>query len=341
VSPGDLVLWTTDLNIRALQQAQTSQILQAGIQGIPSSVCGPTVRNRFGYVVFQTMQGADGLDAGFAFAADAAVVEGIVGSTFGVPVMPMADGADAGQTTPLLYNEVIAGGNYGTKIPASPVAYAPILSGIRMNDADGLQEDVVIQAPIQGPLGGSGLSLHVFWFDRNDSNRSADLVIWDDQEGQCSQTYPLPRELNLALYNHGVRLGEFSRSSWTNLNAAGAEFNIDQSVTDVISAVKPDPIRGYGSGQYCAPDYWTERNIGEFLRYDGALSGYVEYTLDEIGEPAAPGWVNSAAVAFHLQQVNGVLRGEPAAVQECSNGSCGPFGQLGWTNHMSLDRGKH
>jgi hypothetical protein len=339
VSPGDLVLWTTDLNIRALQQNQTSQILQAGIQGVPSSVCGPTTRNRFGYVVFQTMEGADGQDAGFAFAADAAVVEGTIGSTFGVPVMPMADGKDSvAQTTPLLYNEVIAGTQWGTKQPASPVAVAPILSGIRMNDADGQQEDVVIQAPIQGPLGGSGMSLHVFWFDRNDKDRVADLVIWDDQEGFCSQTYPLPRELNLVLWNHFVSVRDFpSRANWTNLNG---EFNVDQSVTDVISAVKPDPITGYTSAEYCAPDYWTERFIAGPLRYDGALSGYVEYTLDEIGEPASPGWVNSAAVAFHLQQVNGNLRA-PAIASQCSNGGCGIFGQLGWTSHMSLDRGKH
>lgn len=321
VSSGDMVLWTTDPAVRTLQQQQTSQIAQAGVQNVPSSICGPTNRTRFGYVVFQTMPGADGQDADFAFAADATIASApLLGTTFSVPVMPMADGADpAGQTTPLLYNEVVAGGNPGDLRPESPIAVAPILAGIRMNDADGLQEDVVIQAPIQGPLAGSGMSLHVFWFDRNDANRVADLNIWDDQEGVCSDTYPLPREVNLALYNASVPpIAAFTPANWGNLPLITP--NVDQSVVDLISVVKP-PLFGYADRQYCAPDYWAARVLNAPFLWNGALAGYVEYTLDEIGEPASPGWVNSAAVAFNLQE--------------------GPFGIGEWTSHMSLDRGKH
>jgi hypothetical protein len=321
VSSGDMVVWTTDPALRALQQAQTSQIAQAGVQGVPSSICGPTNRTRFGYVVFQTMPGADGQDADFAFAGDATIAAApLLATTFSVPVMPMADGADpVGQTTPLLYNEVVAGGNPGDLVAASPLAVAPILAGIRMNDADQIQEDVVVQAPIQGPRAGSGMSLHVFWFDRNDTNRVASLNIWDDQEGTCSDTYPLPREVNLALYNaSSAAIREFTPPTWININ--GITPNVDQSVVDLISVIKP-PLFGYTDRQYCAPDYWTARALNVPFLWGGALAGYVEYTIPEIGEPAATGFVNSAAVAFNLQE--------------------GPFGPGEWSSHMSLDRGKH
>ena len=52
-----------------------------------------------------------------------------------------------------------------------------------------------------------------------------------------------------------------------------------------------------------------------------------KYELDEIGEPATPGSVNSAAVIFHWQEVMG--------------GTNAPGVASAWTSHFGLDLGKH
>jgi len=319
VSPGDYVLWTTDRSVQQYQRGQRAELVYQGIlglpDGVPDPVCGPTNPRRFGYVVFQTFVGADGQAADFAFWGAASITgfgngEGHVD----VPVMPMADGADplpSGSGEPALGNEVIAGGVYGDDQASDPVAAAPIFAGIRMNDGSGAAtEKVRVQAPIQGPpavsTAPSGRSLHVFWFDRNDDQRLAALKIWDDQEGSCSDSVPLPYELNLLLYNHQTIVGGFpSQDSWDNLGP-GSQVGY---LTNVIDAVQPDLLNGYRSRPYCTPDYWY---LGS--GYD-ALGGYVEYELNEIGEPTTS--VNSAAVSFNLQET-----------------------RYGWATHMSADLGK-
>jgi hypothetical protein len=276
VSPGDYVLWTTDPNVQAVQTEQRRELLQAGILGIPDPVCGPSSDTN-GYVVFQTIPGADGADADFAFWANGAVVLpggflGLPNASIGtVPMLAMADGADplpVGSGEPTIGNSVISGGRYLDGIPADPVKYAPILAGIRMNNGDAFDDVVRIQAPIQGPAGGNGISIHAFWFDRNDPDRFPSTLVWDDQEGNCSDSVPLPYELNVWAYNYpsGTR-----------------------RMTELLTGTSWD---------YCLPDYWNPNGF-----YPGALGGYVEYELQEINDPyPAPGLVNSAMAAWNWQQ---------------------------------------
>jgi hypothetical protein len=116
------------------------------------------------------------------------------------------------------------------------------------------------------------------------------------------------------MYNHEVDIGGFPApaASWLNLGD-----NIEMNeLTSVIDAVQPNLLTGYQSRPYCTPEYWYLDNIDDIDSGEAALGGYVEYELDEIGEPAAVN-VNSAAVSFNLQEYF-----------------------TGWASHMSTDLGK-
>lgn len=309
VSPGDVVIWTTSTAVQAVQQNQTIGMADLNIDA-PVSVCGPANFNvgvitaPVGYVVFQTYTGSQGLDADFSFTAQASIISPGLPINGMVPALPMADGADplpSGSGTPDIVNSVINRGPYGPLVrPSDPVKAAPILAGIRMNDSDGVDDFVYMQAPVQGPAAGNGISAHAFWFDRNDNNRIAALTIWDDQEGACSDSLPLPRELNLWAYNVQVTANTFANGTpptWANLGAAAP--NVNGQVLDVIPVVT-GPNTGTASRSYCQPPYWNA--IGG-TTYPGALLGNVEYQMPEINDPAPiPGLVNSAAAAWNYQQ---------------------------------------
>lgn len=311
-SPGDVVLWSTDPQIRLAQQAQRRGLLQEGVlglpDGVPDPVCGPTnTQYRFGYLVVQTQAGSAREDADFAFSGYAAVVEsGVLGVTqpitmAGVPVLPMADGADPTPfdptAMPALGNEIIQfPGQDG--ISSVPKEYAPVVSGNRMNNADGdegfLVDQVLVDAPIQGPMSQWGRSIHFFWFDRNNEDRFAYITGWDDQEGKCTNGKAMPRELDIVIYNHQATVASNTPASWTNLggckNACGAGYR-----TQIIEVVEPEAA--YTSADYCEPDYWLPVGI-----YPGAISGNVHYKFFEEGEPGPGGAVDSAMVSFHWQE---------------------------------------
>ena len=342
VSPGDMTLWTTDAAVKEVQLRQRAMILDAGVQDVPDPVCGPnaTTRPRFAYVVFQTVPGADGMDADFAFTGEAMARSSVYGATISVPVLPMADGKDpmpVGSGTPEFLNEVIAGGTYGDGIAFQPLKYAPIIAGIRMNDADGnVAEQVVTQMPISGPAGGSGLSLHVHWFDRNDAARLGYNDIYDDMEGQCSETWPLPNELNLTMYNQsiqGVPAGGFPKPGWGNV-AMG--FNTDGSKINVIQSVEPAFGEGIGAAPYCIPDYWQEMPGSGRRDYPGALVGYVETRMSEINSPLPTGRVNSAAVQFSaVEDLGGRMLYTVKSVNPEPM-----YYSAGWSSHLATDLGK-
>lgn len=326
VSPGDYVLWTTDAAVQSVQTQQTTatDYLPAGT---PSSFCGPSNPKRFGYVVFETDAGANGNDADFAFWAAGAIVDNesvLQGypSIGTIPMLGMADGFDSGDPAeqPTLVNSVIVDAPFNLG-PQDPIAVAPILAGVRMNDSDANQEYVYLQAPIQGVLAGYGVSYHMFWFDRNNPNRSAQTIVWDDQEGDCSDSVKLPRELNIWAYNvySQVAPGFGIPPSWTYLG--NTAFNDpDRHLTDVIAAVQPNPATGYSSETYCRPDYW-DAVANANVSYPGALGGYVQYKIAEINDPQpAPGVVNSAAAAWNWQEATSIPGG--------------------WATHMTADLGK-
>jgi len=309
VSPGDTVMWTTDVAVQAVQLQQQTTL---GTIDKPASVCGPSNPKRFGYVVFQTFTGADGLAADFAFWADGAIVDNSgfltanVPALGAIPMLGMADGADpapasaTGNGDPTILNSVINNGVIGNGVASDPVKYAPILAGVRMNDSDAAQEYVYLESPIQGILAGFGQSLHVFWFDRNDPNRFASVDLWDDQEEFCSFNLPVPRELNLWMYNKQVGpLAPNTPAAWANV--AGGFNDPNRGLTDVIAAVQPDFLFGYNSGNYCLPAFWNVNPNG--FGFPGAIGGYANYELAEINDPQPVlGLVNSAAAAFTWQE---------------------------------------
>jgi hypothetical protein len=320
VSPGDVVLWTTDPTVRAVQLAQQAGILSAGIAGIPSPVCGPTTRNRFNYVIFQTISGADGQDADFAFAAEAeATILPLAFADVGLPVFPMADGADPGlpgSGFPVWMNEVITGpSTYGDGFPASPNRYSPIIAGIRLSDADALDELVTTHMPIPGPAGGSGMALHVLWYPNNDANRLSYGEIFDDSEGFCDELTPLPRQLNGWLYNAFIATPPPNfpvAATWANL--AGVAFNTDGFKLDLVGNVNGV----LGSVPYCIPPYW-QANAAGMVNYPGALLGYRQYQVPEFNFGLDDGNVHAAGVQFSGQQ---------------------NFAAQQWSLHMASDVGK-
>jgi len=325
VSPHDLVIWSTDPAVQFLEQLQRAGLINAGIIDRPDPVCGPTNPPRTGYVIFQTISGADGEVADFAFTADAAIdLTGVIGGiNVGVPVVPMADAADplpSGSGYPIAVpglemNEVIASGTYGDGIAKSPVRYAPITAGIRFDNGNAVAtEDRATQMPLVGPLGGNGLAAHVYWFNINVTGRTTFIDLWDDMEGQCSIQFPVPRELNIWVYNLTGAQVAATPASWGNLPAFYVP-NVGNTLTDLIDVVDGG---AYTSGVYCSPDYWDPA-IG-LLPYVGAMAGYAENLITEYRYPSGPadGFVHTAGLQYAL-------------IQNLGTGL--------WTGHLATDTG--
>lgn len=314
VSPGDAVLWSTDPAVQATQTAIRAGLLLTGIQDRPDPVCGPTNPPRVGYVIFQTISGADGQDADFAFTADASMSLDGFASDVGLPVVPLADGADPlpdGSGYPGYKNEVIAGGVYNNTVASAPVRYAPVTAGIRFHNGDGdLNEDRVTQMPVQGPWAGNGMAAHVFWFNLNQADRSAFIDLYDEHEGQCSFQIPLPDELNIYVYNmNHPAIPPFVPASWGNLGAAAT--NVPNRITNLVRLINGTDDEGApGAGTYCSPTYW---NLW-------SMFGYAEYYIQEFRYPGEPndGIVHTGGLQWALME----------------NTNTG-----GWTGHIATDIG--
>ena len=162
-----------------------------------------------GYLVFQTLAGFNGQDANFSFFADAYFTTGVndtgdfgnddYWSSVNIPALPLADGADAGQTAPSLSNNVIIG---GTSLNAE---VSPLVSGIRTGIPDATAQWSVVDLELaKSTLQPFGLatqqvgSLLVVWNDRNAKNwASLGVDVFNNDEERCSATLRLPNELNL------------------------------------------------------------------------------------------------------------------------------------------------
>lgn len=347
ISNNDVTVWTNDARLINIQRAQDRAMVGLGLVGIPSNVCGYTGDLRFGYLVFQTVEGALGRDADFAMAGDAGIAintDGFLPSldgVLGIPVFPMADGADASlNQAPALFNEIIAS-SYSTVL--QPKDYAPIFAGNRMNDAlpPLNTNEVIVQMPIQGPgtLGVwdgfptpvvptsmPNISLHAFWFDRVNPSRSVTVDMYDDMEQPCSFTLPMPREVAVFAPNGWITPVQFPPGSsnlpqgWENLSslntgvpsagvawpwARGNGFGsagIPGTIVDLVTATQGGT--SYAPQQMCEPAYWQPFDLSD-NRYPGSIAGMLAYNFIEEGETDSnfvPGSVNSASVAFHAQR---------------------------------------
>jgi hypothetical protein len=314
-SLGDKVVWSTDASTyRETQEEERDAATSIGGGLIPNPVCGPTSDDwKFGYVAFMSNRGAIGEAANFAMTGDAWILEDVLTDNDGeanmasVPVMPMADGDDAltvGVGGPPINNFLIGLQNEIVSVNSEELYnMAPIASGNRMNNGVGPSfptQRVLMQADLRGPATGgedtNEQSLHVFWFDQV-KTRNTPVEIWDDAEGSCTDNIPLPRELNLVLFNNDSTITD-ATPGWDTIG--NEAFNdTGRHYTDVISAVYAED---YTSPTYCAPTYWEPRDN---IEYPGALNGYVEYRFFEEffpGNPLAFGSVDSSAVAFNWQE---------------------------------------
>jgi hypothetical protein len=335
VSLGDKTVWTTDYSTYQFEQERQKAGLADLNDDVPNPVCGPgDFSDRFGYVVFQTVAGADGLASSFAFWGNAWILDdGTISSQTdsiaAVPFVPLADGPDSSENAPtIIGNEVVNFEAYGDGQTTIPVSVAPIIAGIRMNNAQSpTNEDVTLQAEIRGPVTGWEQSMHVFWFDQNlpnDSNpatRTARYRLWDDQQGDCTDDVKLPRELNILLYNNSTSVTD-GAPTWDNL-VDDSKNSDERRYISVIDAVEP-PDGFYRPSRYCLADYWLESNF--FDNYEGALNGYIDYKIREEGVGAGPGNVDRAAFAFNWQESLGIVSGTGVA--------------SGWSTHMTTDLGK-
>jgi len=332
VSAGDMTIWSTNPAVAGTGGVSAQARQRVGLQDIgytgPSPICGPTVRPRFGYVVFETFEGADGNVADFAFAGQAgASLAAYYNAVISIPVMPMADGADTEGEVPTYRNSVIVPPSFNTGSAKDPIEVAPISAGIRMNDSDAINEDVVTQMPIPGPADPVqpwAMAMHVSWFDRNGPIATSSRV-WDDMEDSCSDPYDLNNELNIWVYNQQTDPvpGLPVPANWNNAfsGANVGPFTVPPNRgggrTDLISVVSGGQFGVPRGGTYCTTAYWLPEAV--VANYPGALGGYVEYSFNEFNSPApVPGLVNSAAVQF--------------AVVEGLAGF--------WTTHMATDLGK-
>jgi hypothetical protein len=170
-----------------------------------------------GYLLLTTETGWRGGAADFSFFAEAWMIMGLKfeeepgGGTIGlldakIPVLPMADGADAPAVTkPSVNNQVIV---RARGLNGNPVA-SPLISGIPTTWSD--RSAVPDLKVIDLTLGNRSITvggvtnpfqiptLVVVWNDRNAGAAWSNLgiEIFNDQEEYCSDTISLPWQLNL------------------------------------------------------------------------------------------------------------------------------------------------
>jgi hypothetical protein len=346
ISNNDITVWSNDARLINIQRAQDRALVGRGVDDVPSNVCGYTCDLRIGYLVFQTVEGALGRDADFAMSGDAGIAINTLGvlpsldGVLGIPVFPMADGADASlNQAPALFNEIIAS-SYQTVL--QPKDYAPIFAGNRMNDSlpPVNTNEVIVQMPIQGPgtLGVwdgiplvvptsiPNISLHAFWFDRVNPARNVTVDMYDDMEQPCSFTLPMPREVAVFAPNGWINPVQFPSGSsnlpqgWENLSSLNTgvpgpgqawpffratgfgSAGIPGTIVDLVTATQG--ATSYAPQQMCEPAYWQPFNLSD-NRYPGSIAGMLAYNFIEEGEADSnfvTGSVNSASVAFHAQR---------------------------------------
>jgi hypothetical protein len=311
-SPNDVIVWTTDADLLATQQFIDGQ----APSGVPLTYCGDEFVPNIGYVVFETFSGADALTADFAMEANAYIVDdsiadnGNVGTfaagpyTMAIPVFPMADGEDpngaSAATSPRLgLNEVVVdvssdGGTRGDGQPRSPVVVSPLGSGVRMNDGNpGSRQQIDINASVQAPLFGQGYSMHVLWFDRNNSARaSTQALLWDEHEQRRDWRPPIDKELNVLVYNMSY-IDADDALTWESFDLESGFQNLQ--LTSLVDAV------------YYDVDYISQI-LPMPLAWNLSTWGYNTYLLeeegDELGGPDGTPGVNAAMVVFEGQEIN-------------------------------------
>jgi hypothetical protein len=148
-----------------------------------------------GYMIIGTEAARSGAAANFAMYGDAWLLfdDPTTVRTFTAyqPVLPMSDGADGPQGTPVSVDDQVkytAGG-----IPRNA---SPLISGMRTNRSDGDLSDATVWDLALSDR--TFPTIQVIWLDTNlGSGNYVAVDVFDTTELTCSGTIPLPYELNV------------------------------------------------------------------------------------------------------------------------------------------------
>lgn len=270
-----------------------------------------------GYLVFTTEVARDGSPADFSFFADSYMVFpiaiGLIDAK--IPTLALNDGQDIKvggvvDTQPTIDNQVIYDGNI-------PVQVSPLISGMRTNFSDGIPDKYVFDLTLSDrwlP------TLHVLWNDGNYGD-TAQLVVYDHEEHPCSDTQPLPNELNVVwVSNQYLEVpidGDIVVAAGGPPQFAGKKI-LSPPLLNLWGTVTPGvgPLAGIdpannpanwpglpwldAARSYCYPDGATEWDIA-------ANPGFVRYVLPEpydnnVDVPETAGVAFSVQLQFDIDQ---------------------------------------
>ena len=248
------------------------------------------------YLVFQTGPGAAGQDANMAFYAETMLVEGLDGVGPGgrdlsadsntnpgfyanvthIPTLAMNDGADAGQDAPSVFNNVV-----GRRA-------SPIVTGTRLANGDGDGADSVEVAMFFGPRKYTQ-NMEVAWLDDNYGHTAVDSIVFDENEDVCSDTQPMPYELNVTLIGAVDESSDLAASSpMTHMgsNLLSRKDDVEERLcvpegleihTDWSNYWDVGPAKQFGGKHISLPE-------GNDVAGVGASSAGVFFTLTFVGD---------------------------------------------------------
>jgi hypothetical protein len=238
-------------------------------------------RNQPGYMVITTRTSSARPQSGADFAMFGSAVlqwtpRGLFPIWGTIPVLAMSDGPDGLNTTaPEVQDQV----KYGKPPQQYPVAVSPLITGMRTNRSDGDLADFTVFDLSLSPR--TLPTVHVVWLDKNLGENSAGanpvpVHVFDSDEKWCSDTIPLPHELNVVYIPPAFDTANAQRPAWTS--AYGSVTGLDV----------PAPRMPFAP--LCVPSRSAERNIG-FVNYQG-IKEYIDTNKD------AP---ESAGVTFSVE----------------------------------------
>jgi len=281
----DLSLWPADADLEAQDtlsaihwfffDKESKPVLDRKVPVTPDDVyqinwrqvASNSQEGKAGYMVISTEAAARGGTANFAMYGNAYLVTDI-GVTATIPVLPMADEADAPfPAFPTQADNVLYAGLY-------PYAVSPLISGIRIGYTDGNPDDLtsfdLMLSDRYYP------TLHVIWMDQNNKDLFAHIDVFDTEENVCSGTVPLPYELNVIWID--PLEGDYDGMSGRDRGRGGA----------------PEWATAYDEDNYCEP-------FGRRVNY---RSGYVQYILAEAlmdDVDRGTGTAENSAAAFSIK----------------------------------------
>jgi hypothetical protein len=285
---------------------------EASLKGLEASL-----ENQPGYLVFATQSARGGNAANFAIEAEAYLsLDTSPGnprdinfalSNAQIPVLAMSDGADTAGVGPRIGNEVV----YNVNIPGQ---FAPLVTGLRLSNGDGDQNDSVhfglpllVSNTSYGTRARLASSLLVIWLDA-DGPAAAGVTVVDSAGGTCDAAINLSDRLNALYVFESAGAIKVNRQAFTHLSPAQ------------IAALP----------NLCYPTNSSEDLDGDTVAEPFEnVPGFVRVTLPE-GTDAGPGTgATSAGAAFSILL--------PGIADESGAVPSDPPAAMTW---FAMDRGK-